>query len=131
MRCALPATLRNSSAVREDHLAQYGTLPTTLADKSVALGQEVTLGRRRLGSFDEIEAEGSKSMALRFDDAGTVLARELILAMPRGSLEVLEQTGVSGDNQDGGPYCLIQECSRTCRALPHQNALGATSSARC
>ena len=29
------------------------------------------------------------------------------------------------DNPDPRPYCLIQECSRTGRALPHQNAPGA------
>ena len=29
------------------------------------------------------------------------------------------------DNQNPRPYCLIQECSRTGRALPHQNAPGA------
>ena len=29
---------------------------------------------------------------------------------------------MSRDNQRENPYCLIQECSRASRALPHQNA---------
>ena len=34
---------------------------------------------------------------------------------------------MAGDNYDEQSYCLIQECSRAGRALPHQNAPGATS----
>jgi hypothetical protein len=70
----------------------YDSLPRTLAHKFEGLGGKVMLGRR-LASFDEVDADDSKAIALRFAGGGGALARKLILAMPRRSLELLDQTG--------------------------------------
>jgi Flavin containing amine oxidoreductase len=70
----------------------YDSLPRTLAQKFEGLGGKVTLGRR-LAGFDEVDADGGKAIEMRFADGGSVTTRRLILAMPRRSLELLDQTG--------------------------------------
>lgn len=62
------------------------TLPRTVAQRFEAAGGEVHLGRR-LNTFAKMEDGHIK---LTFDDAPPVYARHLILAMPRRSLELLD-----------------------------------------
>jgi monoamine oxidase len=76
----------------------YEMLPVTLSSQYVAAGGELQRGQR-LKSFDRtLLSDGSSGLSLEFVEAGTgrhstVLARHLILAMPRRSLELIDQTG--------------------------------------
>ena len=79
----------------------YEALPYRLADELVASGGSIERGHR-LVSFDTTTlADGTVGVAMVFDapdESGalvehTVEARSLILAMPRRSIELLDQTG--------------------------------------
>ncbi len=74
----------------------YETVPTTLEARYVAAGGQVHFNHR-LVRFDTITLEdGSQGVAMHMEIDGEpkeVHARRLILAMPRRSLELLEQTG--------------------------------------
>ena len=70
----------------------YDTLAHRLADQFIVLGGTIGLRRSLLG-FDEVAEAGEKLLALRFADGAVVLARRLILAMPRRALDLLEPTG--------------------------------------
>jgi monoamine oxidase len=73
----------------------YESLPLTVYQNFVALGGEVAF-EHRLKSFD-VTTEGGEDIAVlqlaNADGVQTVKARKLILAMPRRSLELLDQTG--------------------------------------
>lgn len=74
----------------------YESLPLTLRAKFEEAGGQVHLKHRLIG-FDHVEQDdGSKLVEMHFDRDGhreTVYARQLILAMPRRSLELLASTG--------------------------------------
>jgi hypothetical protein len=75
----------------------YDVLPRTLAKQFEAAGGRINLGLR-LASFDQVAcADGTKVVALTFaTNEGAkhvLLARKLILAMPRRSLELLSRSG--------------------------------------
>ncbi len=75
----------------------FETLPLTVAELFQKAGGAVHISHR-LKSFDQVTlADGSAGIEMRFVDAGgsvqRVLARRLILAMPRRALELLDQTG--------------------------------------
>ncbi len=84
----------------------FDTVPNLLADEvRKAPGGEVRLGWK-LRSFErKTLPDGSAGVSLRFDvdeHAETVLARHLVLAMPRRSLELLDATGplLGPENED-------------------------------
>ncbi len=74
----------------------YESLPLTLRGQFEEAGGKVHLKHRLIG-FDHVEQDGGdKLVELHFDRGGhreTVYARQLILAMPRRSLELLAQNG--------------------------------------
>ncbi len=72
----------------------YEVVPQILAEKFQQSGGEIYL-EHPLHSFDETTLpDGSKGIELHFDGANSkVLARNLILAMPRRSLELIQQAG--------------------------------------
>jgi monoamine oxidase len=76
----------------------YETLPLTLCRQFVDVGGKLH-SCQRLKSFDRAPlADGSSGLSLEFVQAetgqrSTVLARHLILAMPRRSLELIDQSG--------------------------------------
>ena len=77
----------------------YEMVPATLCEEFEQAGGKVMLNQR-LASFDSVELQGGKTgVRLKFepkDGRGKpleVVARHLILAMPRRSLELLEQSG--------------------------------------
>jgi monoamine oxidase len=76
----------------------YDQVPIRVAKAFQAAGGEIRL-RTRLESFDQVTLDdGGRAIELRLADQanGTTMvrARHLILAMPRRSLELLDQTGV-------------------------------------
>jgi monoamine oxidase len=73
----------------------YDVLPLKMADMFRQVGGTVHL-QHRLKSFDQVTSGGSPAIEMRFEHGGavrTVVARRLILAMPRRSLELLDQSG--------------------------------------
>lgn len=78
-------------------LAQgYESLPQAMLQKFKAGGGTVKMGHR-LVSFDQVTLDdGAQAIELKFcvgGQATTVLTRQLVLALPRRSLELLEPTG--------------------------------------
>lgn len=81
----------------------YEMLPKTLHERFESVGGKVHF-EHRLERFDTVKLDdGSEGVELHIEHAGhhkVVRARKLILAMPRRSLELLEQTGsVLGEAQ--------------------------------
>lgn len=71
----------------------FDELPLTVAQRFTDAGGDVEFGHW-LKSFDMVElGDGTNGMELQFDSGRTVRARHLILAMPRRSLELLDQAG--------------------------------------
>lgn len=72
----------------------YEEMPRRLAGEFERAGGEIEL-RARLQSFDTgpLPDSDAPGVHLRFADGRTVLARRLVLAMPRRSLELLQPTG--------------------------------------
>ncbi|HEX5371495.1 MAG TPA: FAD-dependent oxidoreductase [Aquabacterium sp.] len=74
----------------------YATLPETLAERVEAAGGHIHL-HTRLTRFDRVHlVDGSPAIELHFqhgEQERVLLARKLILAMPRRSLELLDQSG--------------------------------------
>lgn len=74
----------------------YEALPLAMAAQFTAAGGELKMAHR-LQSFDRVVLEdGSEAIELRLIAGGnptTVLARQLVLAMPRRALELLAPTG--------------------------------------
>lgn len=80
----------------------YDQIPIRIGEAFRKAGGEIHL-QTRLEAFDQVVEDGSPLIELRLSGGGrteTVRARHLILAMPRRSLELLDQTGVvlSSDN---------------------------------
>jgi hypothetical protein len=76
----------------------YDSIPLALAERFEAAGGTLHLCSRLIG-FDETNlVDRSKAIELRFAGGGaapaTMLARKLILAMPRRSIELLDRSGV-------------------------------------
>ena len=70
----------------------YQLLPLTLAKQFEEGGGSIELGRR-LEGFEPVEGGGGKRLLrLRFADGPAVDAHHLVLAMPRRSLELLDQS---------------------------------------
>lgn len=74
----------------------FDQLPLQVAERFQKAGGNVEL-KHRLKSFDMVEHDGSKVMEMHFDDGSksgkVVRARKLILAMPKHSLDLLDQSG--------------------------------------
>jgi hypothetical protein len=74
----------------------YERVPLEMARRFEEMGGAVHM-RHRLAGFDQVERGGSTLIEMHFDDGSkagrTVLARSIVLAMPRRSLELLEQRG--------------------------------------
>lgn len=90
----------------------YEELPLKLAQRFQEAGGEICM-EHRLVSFDEVKLDdGTTAMALRFDDGSDagleVRARKLILAMPRRSLELLDQSGAVLGPQNQEVHALIR-----------------------
>ncbi|MCB9640636.1 MAG: FAD-dependent oxidoreductase [Myxococcales bacterium] len=89
----------------------YETVPLTLAEWFEEAGGAIRFGQW-LQSFDTTQLpDGTQGVSLKFrDDEGreaTILARHLILAMPRHSIERLDQTGVVLDKQNHHVHYLL------------------------
>lgn len=71
----------------------YDAVPWTLEKRFKEHGGELELGHW-LEAFDEHTlADGSKGVKLEFKDGSTVVARTVVLAMPRRAIEKLRPTG--------------------------------------
>ncbi len=71
----------------------YQRLPDTLAAQYAAAGGETHLCKPALG-FEKVDGAGDENdpkLKVHFGDGSSILARHLILAMPRRSLELLRQ----------------------------------------
>jgi monoamine oxidase len=80
----------------------YETVPHTVADRFQKAGGVIELGAR-MHSFDRVTLpDGTSGVRLVFGEHPPVLARALILAMPRRSIELLDQTGavLGPENRD-------------------------------
>ena len=86
----------------------YVELPQRLAREFEDDGGVIKLGTW-LRSFDTATLpDGSSGVELRFSDGSTVCARNLVLAMPRRSLELIEPTGAILDPQHTDVRALIE-----------------------
>jgi len=86
----------------------FDRIPQRLAAEVQAAGAEVTLGAC-LRSFDvSTDAAGQALVTLRFVDGRVVMARRLVLAMPRRSLELLEASGAVLDKGNQTVRALIE-----------------------
>lgn len=90
----------------------YQQLPLKIAGRFEEAGGEICMEHRLL-SFDTVSHEdGNEVMEMHFDDGSdkglTVRARKLILAMPKRSLELIEQSGAVLDPDNEGVHELIQ-----------------------
>ena len=88
----------------------FAALPLALAERFEEAGGAVHL-QHRLLAFDEMRcSDGSKAIELHFltrDGVKTMLARRLILAMPRRSLELLDQRGAVLGHENARVHELI------------------------
>jgi monoamine oxidase len=86
----------------------YDQIPRLLAAEFQTGGGNIELGKS-LQSFDSASLpDGTSGVALRFRDRSTAMARHLVLAMPRRSLELLDQTGVLLDPSHTDVHTLIE-----------------------
>ena len=86
----------------------FDQLPQQLAAQVAAAGGQVVLGAC-LRSFDvEAAAGGGQQVRLCFVDGRQVVARRLVLAMPRRSLELLAPTGAVMDAANAEVRALIE-----------------------
>ena len=90
----------------------YQQLPLKVAERFEKAGGEICMGHR-LVSFDQVTLDdNTEAMEMHFDDGSdgglTVRARKLILAMPRRSLELLDQTGAVLGPDNDSVHALIQ-----------------------
>ncbi len=87
----------------------FEQVPLTLCAQFQQAGGELAL-EQRLKSFDRATLpDGSTGVELRFSGrAEPVLARALILAMPRRSLELLDQSGAVLGPQNADVHALIE-----------------------
>jgi len=89
----------------------FDALPHALAAQFTAAGGELKLGHR-LQSFDRtVLADGSEAIELRLiasNSVTTVLARKLVLALPRRALELLAPTGAMLGPEQAGVRRLIE-----------------------
>jgi monoamine oxidase len=112
----------------------FDQLPQHLAQEVQRLGGEVRLGCC-LKSFDlRTAADGEQLVELHFLDGSTVLARRLVLAMPRRSLELLQATGPVLDKGNTAVRALIESVEPiplfkifVCYPYPWWKALGVDS----
>lgn len=86
----------------------YDQLPQKLAVEFKDYGGEIRFGQW-LRSFDTTTLpDGNAGVALRFADGSEVLAKRLVLAMPRRSLEQLAPTGAVLDPKQAEVRALIE-----------------------
>jgi Flavin containing amine oxidoreductase len=74
----------------------YDALPLTMADRFTDAGGTIHLSCRLTSLHETSLADGSKAIALQFAgtlDGRRILARRVILAMPRRSLELIDARG--------------------------------------
>lgn len=93
---ALPFLLADFAPTVTYHriVAGYEAVPQALAERIAGAGGEVRLGWT-LQSFDRATLpDGTAGVALRFaGESHPILARKLVLALPRRAIELLEPTG--------------------------------------
>ena len=104
------------SAVRHMHLVDgFSALPRRLHEKVLALGVNVQLNTRVRSVEDTLLPDGTTGIAFTtVDDNGTEalsVARKLILAMPRRSIELLDRKGPLFDSRGAGFKSLLESVS--------------------
>ena len=102
------------AAVTYSHVTEgYLQIALKLQEKFEAAGGSVHL-KHRLVNFDAITlVDGTPGVELKFargpkNQQITILARQLILAMPRRSIELLDESGVMLDKKNTAMRALIQ-----------------------
>jgi hypothetical protein len=86
----------------------YDELPHRLAAEFQAAGGDVQVGAW-MRSFDTTTLpDGTTGVALRFRDGTMVLARHLVLALPRRAIELLEHTGALLDDAQTDVWDLVK-----------------------
>ena len=86
----------------------YDELPQRLAHEFEDDGGAIRFGMW-LRSFDKADLpDGTSGVVMRFSDGSTVYARNLVLAMPRRSLELIEPTGAILDPKHEDVRALIE-----------------------
>ncbi len=107
----------------------YDQVPRRLADMAVAEGARIEFGKR----LRSVTTDTGDGVTLTFDDESVVRAHKVILAMPRRSLELLDQVGPIFGRAAKGVRALMESVDGislfklfTCYRYPWWEAAGVT-----